>query len=84
MQRQNSLGKLELILFTCLGSKTSMRSSTISTTFLCAPLASSAAFSGRTRTATRMLAGRGSAAAAAEVAEAEEEDASAVVEVAAS
>ena len=62
-----------------------MRSSTMSTTFLWAPLASSAAFSGRTRTATRMLAGRGSAAAAAEeVAEAEEEDASAVVEVAAS
>ena len=61
-----------------------MRSSTISTTFLWAPLASSAAFSGRTRTATRMLAGSGNAAELAEVAEAEEEDASAVVEVAAS
>ena len=61
-----------------------MRSSTISTTFLCAPFASSAAFSGRTRTATRMLAGRGTEDAddVDEVAEADE-DGSTVVEVAA-
>ena len=81
--QQNLCPRVLLSPCTCFGSNTSMRSSTISTTFLCAPFASSAAFSGRTRTATRMLAGRGTEDDDSEddVAAAEE-DGSAVVEVA--